>query len=75
MTIQVVAPLVVWLVFVYWPADVSTKGLRESYRLMVNDRYYLRYIEANHEAFVKEGAIIGSDPVHRDLLTLAACRT
>ena len=57
-----------------WPADVSTKGLRESYGLMVNYLYDLRYIEANHEAFVNEGAIIASDAVHRDLLALAGFR-
>ena len=57
-----------------WPADVSTKGLRESYGLMVNYLYDLRDIEANHEAFVNEGAVIASDAVHRDLLALAGCR-
>ena len=57
-----------------WPADVSTKGLRESYGLMVNYLYDLRYIEANHEAFVNEGAIVASDAVHRDLLALAGFR-
>lgn len=71
MAIQVVAPLVVWLVFVYWPANVSTKGVRELYRLTVNYRYDLRYIEASHEAFVNEGAVIASDAIHRDLLALA----
>jgi malonyl-CoA decarboxylase len=57
-----------------WPADISTKGLRESYGLMVNYLYDLRYIEANHEAFVNEGAVIASDAVHQDLLALAGFR-
>ena len=41
---------------------------------MVNYLYDLRYIEANHEAFVNEGAIVASDAVHRDLLALAGFR-
>ena len=41
---------------------------------MVNYLYDLRYIEANHEAFVNEGAVIASDAVHQDLLALAGFR-
>lgn len=46
-----------------WLGDVSAKGRKESYGLMVNYRYRLADIEANHEAFVGEGRIAASDSV------------
>ena len=33
-----------------WIADTSTNGLKQSYAMMVNYRYNLADIEANHEA-------------------------
>jgi malonyl-CoA decarboxylase len=40
--------------------DVSPKGLKQSYGMMVNYRYELSQIEANHEAFVRSGAVARS---------------
>jgi malonyl-CoA decarboxylase len=42
-----------------WLADVSRKGLRESFGLMVNYLYEPRAIEGNHEKFVR-GVIVAS---------------
>lgn len=50
-----------------WPGDVSAKGLREGYGLMVNYLYDLRFIEANHEALANEGRVVASDAVQRQL--------
>jgi malonyl-CoA decarboxylase len=52
-----------------WPADTSAKGLREAAGLMVNYLYDHKTIEANHEAFVNEGAIATSMAVRRHLPT------
>ena len=43
-----------------WMADISPKGLREAYGLMVNYRYDLKEIERNHEAYVNEGTVAAS---------------
>lgn len=48
-----------------WPGDTSPKGLREAHGLMVNYLYDLRFIEANHEAFANEGAVVAAEPVRR----------
>jgi malonyl-CoA decarboxylase len=48
-----------------WLGDTSAKGLREAHGLMVNYLYDLRFIEANHEAFANEGAVVASDSVRR----------
>ena len=45
-----------------WLADVSRKGLRDSFGLMVNYLYEPRAIEANHQQFV-EGTIVASREV------------
>ena len=50
-----------------WPADRSARGLREAHGLMVNYRYDLKEIEANHEAFANEGRVVTSRAV-RNLL-------
>ncbi|MGD9510192.1 MAG: malonyl-CoA decarboxylase family protein, partial [Geminicoccaceae bacterium] len=50
-----------------WLGDTSPKGLRESHGLMVNYLYDLRFIEANHEAFANEGAVVASAAVRRHL--------
>jgi len=42
-----------------WPADLSKKGMRESFGLMVNYLYEPRSIEDNHEKFV-HGEIVAS---------------
>ena len=41
-----------------WMGDASAKGLRQSAGLMVNYRYSLPDIEANHEAFMRDGRIV-----------------
>jgi malonyl-CoA decarboxylase len=45
--------------------DTSPKGLRESYGMMVNYRYELAEIEANHEAFVKTGRVARASGVDK----------
>lgn len=47
-----------------WLADTSQRGLDESAGMMVNYRYRLEMIEANHEAFTGEGRIMASKAVH-----------
>lgn len=47
--------------------DLSANGLRQSHGLMVNYRYSLDSIEANHEAFAERGEVATS-PAVRDLL-------
>ena len=44
-------------------ANTSERGMRESFGLMVNYLYDLRSIEANHEAFVRNGAVARSAQV------------
>jgi malonyl-CoA decarboxylase len=46
-----------------WLGDVSEKGLREAHGLMVNYRYDLGAIEANHEAYVNDGTIAAAKSV------------
>jgi len=46
-----------------WLGDTSPKGLSRSAGLMVNYRYDLDHIEANHEAFMKDGRIAMSGEV------------
>jgi malonyl-CoA decarboxylase len=46
-----------------WLANTSPRGLGESYGLMVNYLYDLDRIEANHEAFVRQGLVAHSDAV------------
>jgi malonyl-CoA decarboxylase len=46
-----------------WMADRSAKGLRQSCGMMINYRYKLADIEANHEAYSGEGRIIASSAV------------
>jgi malonyl-CoA decarboxylase len=49
-------------------ADVSKKGLAQSFGTMVNYLYDLRYIERNHESYVSEGAVEFSDKLKSLLL-------
>ena len=48
---------------IHWMGDVSEKGLAQAAGLMVNYRYRLDRIEANHEAYVSDGAIAASKAV------------
>jgi malonyl-CoA decarboxylase len=43
-----------------WGGDTSTKGMAESFGIMVNYRYELAYIEANHEAFATDKRVVAS---------------
>ena len=43
-----------------WLGNVSPRGMKESYGLMVNYLYDLNAIEANHEAFVHNGVVARS---------------
>jgi malonyl-CoA decarboxylase len=49
-----------------WMADLSRKGIRESYGLMVNYLYDLTQIEVNHEAFANRRPVA----VSRDVAAL-----
>jgi malonyl-CoA decarboxylase len=51
-----------------WPADRSARALREAHGLMVNYRYDIKEIEANHEAYANEARVVASRSV-RALLT------
>ena len=46
-----------------WLGDVSEKGLQQSAGLMVNYRYRLGDIEANHEAYRDEGRVVAASSV------------
>jgi malonyl-CoA decarboxylase len=54
-----------------WLGDLSEKGVREAYGLMVNYAYDLSAIEANHEAFENKGVVAASKSV-RGLLKVPA---
>ncbi len=40
-----------------WLGNISPRGMREAYGIMVNYLYDLGSIEANHEAFVRDGTV------------------
>jgi malonyl-CoA decarboxylase len=46
-----------------WMGNTSARGLRESYCLMVNYLYDPESIEANHEAFARQGIVVRSAEV------------
>ena len=50
-----------------WLADVSEKGIAQSYGLMVNYLYDLDDIEKNHEAFAEQRTVVASNNVQRFL--------
>lgn len=52
-----------------WLGDISAKGLRHSAGLMINYRYKLRDIEANHEAYTGAGEVAVSGAVRKLLKT------
>jgi len=51
------------LLQINWQADVSAKGLGDSYGLMVNYDYRPAEIVRNHESFVKEHRVVASRTV------------
>jgi len=46
-----------------WLGNTAARGLRESWGIMVNYLYDLDFIEANHEAFVRDGRVARSKQV------------
>jgi malonyl-CoA decarboxylase len=46
-----------------WLADPSTRGIRQSLGMMVNYRYDLADIDANHEAYAGEGRVTAASAV------------
>jgi malonyl-CoA decarboxylase len=48
-----------------WRADLSEKGLQQSFGMMINYLYRLPDIEANHEAYRSEGRIAASGTLNR----------
>lgn len=50
---------------VHWLADTSVKGLANSYSLMVNYRYEPEKLEAQLEAYAREGSIAAASAVRK----------
>jgi len=48
-----------------WAADLSENGMNGSFGIMVNYRYQLDEIEANHETFANKGQVVASAAVSR----------
>ncbi len=48
-----------------WRADLSPKGLQQSYGMMINYLYRLDAIEANHEAYSGEGKVAASSTLQK----------
>jgi len=48
-----------------WPADLSDRGRRQSYGLMVNYLYDLGDIEKNHEAYADNRTIIATNTIRK----------
>lgn len=48
-----------------WQGDLSSKGMKDSYGLMVNYLYHLDHIEKNHELFVNHAEIVVSPAVRK----------
>ena len=55
---------------IHWLGDRSENGLRNSAGMMVNYLYDLKSVDANHEAFSKDGKVIAS----RDVTSLLDAR-
>jgi malonyl-CoA decarboxylase len=55
---------------VNWLGNVASRGIQESYGIMVNYLYDPKAIEANHEAFAHDGTVVRSPDV--DALLVAA---
>jgi malonyl-CoA decarboxylase len=48
-----------------WRADLSAKGMQQSYGMMINYLYRLAEIEENHEAYTGEGRVAASSAIAR----------
>jgi malonyl-CoA decarboxylase len=51
-----------------WLGNTASRGIQESFGIMVNYLYDLETIESNHEAFVNDGAVVHSAEVDALLL-------
>lgn len=54
-----------------WLADLSARGLRQSFGVMVNYLYEIKDIERNHEAFANDRTVVASRQVRSLLRTRA----
>jgi malonyl-CoA decarboxylase len=50
---------------IHWPADLSERGLQQSYGVMVNYLYDLGDIEKNHEAYAESRAVTAASAVRK----------
>ncbi|HET9403318.1 MAG TPA: malonyl-CoA decarboxylase [Burkholderiales bacterium] len=50
---------------IFWLADVSARGMRQSYGLMASYRYDLSEVDRNHEQFLENGHIAAARRVQR----------
>jgi malonyl-CoA decarboxylase len=50
---------------IFWRADTSARGLRQSYGMMVSYRYDLDDVEKNHERFSSSGRVAAAGRVSR----------
>jgi malonyl-CoA decarboxylase len=50
---------------IYWLADTSNRGLRQSYGMMVSYRYELNELDDNHDQFQRGGRIAAARRVQR----------
>ena len=50
---------------IFWLADTSARGLRQSYGMMVSYRYDLSEVEQNHEEFLQSGRVAAARRVKR----------
>jgi malonyl-CoA decarboxylase len=49
----------------FWLADISIRGMRQSYGMMVSYRYDLSDVDRNHEEFLQDGHIAAARRVLR----------
>lgn len=47
---------------IHWKADISTKGIQESFGIMINYNYIADKIESNHRQYQRDGTIAISEP-------------
>ncbi len=50
---------------IFWLADTSARGMRQSYGMMVSYRYDLSEVDENHERFLRDGHIAAARRVLR----------
>jgi len=50
---------------IFWLADISARGMRQSYGMMASYRYDLSEVDENHERFLKDGHVAAARRVLR----------